>query len=760
MLIEPRPYQQIAVRSAIRALHSVRQALVVMATGLGKTLTAAMIAKEFAPKKMLFLVHGNYILEHAFDEFCRVFDSTEIRMARYNGLSKNGAAEADIVFATWQTMGCNLEEWAKDHFDLVVVDEAHHTGAETYFPVVEYFSGAKLAITATPDRMDGIDIRDFFGAEVENISLERAIAEGWLPRIEYHVITDKSLNEKELQQIVREIREGKKKFTMAEVNRRLFIKKRDEEIAKVIDSYNNKTIVFCPSINHTERMASYLTASDTFHSRKGKGQKDGHKKNMAVLQSLDQGLIRSVCAVNALNEGVNVPSVEMVVFCRVTDSLTILRQQLGRGMRPGKEKLVVLDFVSSLERYKLIMDMMNEIADLHEQYTAPEELECEGYERKEFEVSGTGFEFTFSDQMVDLLTILKHCERDFYSTYEEASVAARLLGFQSGPEYKAGYKQDPKLHSSPNDCYANKGWTGWPEFLGTGENPYLTYEEASAAARLLGFCSSTEYLSGGYKQDPKLPSAPWHFYVNKGWASWSEFLGTSKYPTYEEASAAARLLGFRNSTEYQSGGYKQDPKLYHDPNKYYANKGWTSWDDFLGIEEKYPTYEEASAAARLLGFRSSTEYFSGYKQDPRLQINPYDLYANKGWMSWEDFLGTKKIRYSTYEEASAAARRLGFSEGGEYLSGGYKKDPKLPSDPRRAYANKGWKGWEDFLGTGKYPTYEEASVAARPFGFSGRRGYFSGYKQDPKLPSDPKKIYINNGWISWDAFLGKEKKEK
>jgi len=355
MQVTPRIYQEAAVEVALKGLrgHFMR-ALVVLATGLGKTLTAAFITKEFRAKRVLFLVHNNFILGHAIKEFRLVF-SENVRMAIYNGISKYRATEADIVFATWQTMGKGLEKWAPDHFDLIIVDEAHHAEADTYKPSLKYFTGAKLGITATPDRGDGADIRNIFGSEVINVTLEEAIARGWLPPIEYHVVTDESLDENSLQKIMAEIREEKKRFTMAEVNRRVFIKKRDEEVAKIINGYDEKAVVFCSSIHHAERMAKSLELAKTFHSSKGTGSQDTWKKNQATLEELESGVIHRVCAVNAFNEGVNVPSVGLVAFCRVTGVLSVFYQQLGRGLRPGKDKLVVLDFVGNLERIQRIL---------------------------------------------------------------------------------------------------------------------------------------------------------------------------------------------------------------------------------------------------------------------------------------------------------------------------------------------------------------------------------------------------------------------
>ncbi len=455
MTLETRAYQSTAVSVALKSLRSQdRRALVVMATGLGKTITAALIAQQFSAKRTLFLVHNNFILEHAIAEFGKVFDEKSTTIARYNGTSRKGAEDADIVFATWQTMGRHLKKWPKNYFGLLIVDEAHHTGAETYLPVAEYFSAPRLGITATPDRMDELDIRDVFGEETVNISLEEAIARGWLPRIEYHVITDKSLNNEVLQRILGEIREGKRRFTMAEVDRQIFIAKREEEIATLIGEYKEQAIVFCRSIAHAEKMSAVLTVSDTFHSKKGWSSRDTLQKNLSVLEALRDGTVKKVCAVDAFNEGVDVPSVGLVVFCRVTGSTTIFRQQLGRGLRPGKDKLIVLDFVGNLERIRQVMAMVNTIADLHEQYTKYDTAH-DGYVRQSLEVSGTWFDFTFSDQIVDLMEVLKHCEEDFYPTWQEASEAAVALGIKSQLEYRSVYKEDARLPSNPNRTYSD-----------------------------------------------------------------------------------------------------------------------------------------------------------------------------------------------------------------------------------------------------------------------------------------------------------------
>ncbi|HZZ99733.1 MAG TPA: DEAD/DEAH box helicase family protein [Candidatus Paceibacterota bacterium] len=530
MKITPRPAQKLAIPAALKGLRSrSKRALVVLATGLGKTIAAAVIAKKFGAKRILFLVHSNFILSHAQKDFRQVFNE-KTKSVVYNGMCKNGAHNAEIVFATWQTMGRNLKSWKHNHFDLVIVDEAHHTEAETYRPVVEYFTAPRLAITATPDRGDGGDIRSVFGPEVVNITLEEAIARGWLPRVEYHVIIDKSLNEEALQNIAREIREGKKRFTMAEVNRRLFIRKRDEEIAKIIEGYNEKSVVFCANIKHAERISSAMKLSAVFHSEAAHTQKATWEKNQKTLDMLRNGIVRRVCAVNAFNEGVDVPSVGLVAFCRVTGSDTIFRQQLGRGLRPGKDKLVVLDFVGNLERIQMVRRVMNRIADLHEYYTDENERQREGYERRSFEVSGSGFEFTFSDKVVDLMKVLEHCETDFYPTWQEASSICISKGIISWPQYSKRYKEDRRLPANPWQYYG--GFPGYPVFFG---------------------------------RVPKLP----------------------KYGTWLEAAKVARRLKIRSEPEYQRR-YKEDPRLPYDPNdKYDDFPGWPAFLDYRWTIEDF-----------------------------------------------------------------------------------------------------------------------------------------------------------------------------
>lgn len=576
----PRVWQVGPIKLACAALRKKRRALVDMATGLGKTTTAAFIIKRLKPKRVLFVVHNNFILEKSMEEFKKVLPK-KTKMAIYNGVKKKGAEEADIVFASWQTMCGKKELWARKHFDLVIVDEAHHAGAEEWRPVVRHFIAMRLGLTATPDRMDEIDIREEFGKEVVKLELEEAIARGWLPRIEYHVITDESLDEAELDEIVQEIKVQRRRFSMDEINKRLFIRKRDEEIAKIINGYNEKAVVFCASITHADRFVKHLQLGATFHSAKSHSQAASLDENLEVLKKLRSGLVRRVCAVNAFNEGVDVPDIGLVAFCRSTSSWTIFRQQLGRGLRPGKDKLIVLDFVSNLERIKMVMELMNKVADIHEKITTKAERDKENYRRDKFEVSGAKFSFTFEDKIIDFMAEMEKIRgMQFYGTWQECARSAKEHGITSCKTYVVDklYQRDPRLPAHPSNHYAD--WPGWRIFFGKRTaSPYETLAEVKRAITQRGWKSCPEYIKH-YKDDPKLPNLA---SVSKypGFKDWKDLFGKlDKYKTLKEASAATIALGINSDAEYNQR-YKEDPRLSSVPYRYYS-KDWVSWTHFFG----------------------------------------------------------------------------------------------------------------------------------------------------------------------------------
>lgn len=363
--IEERPYQI----ECLDALDRVRKdggkvALVQMATGLGKTTVVASDVKRFLSEKpdsrVLFLCHQNDILRQARHRFEQVIGKGQHSFGTYNGNTKRGV-NATCVFASFQTMDNSKEVFSPETFDYIVVDESHHGKAETYEPTLKYFDPKfLLGVTATPDRKDLKDIREIFGEEVYTKSLAEALAEGLLARPDYRVIIDDIGSKLPKDE----------NLSIADLNRSLFIPKRDEEIAKIIQErvetlLDPKTIIFCPSIEHAQRMEQLLPTAKSLHS------KMKHRHRSKILEEFHSGDVRTVLTVDLFNEGIDIADANAIVFLRSTQSDTIFLQQLGRGLRkaPGKDHVLVLDFVANCDRLLMIDHLLHDTTNIFRRYS-------------------------------------------------------------------------------------------------------------------------------------------------------------------------------------------------------------------------------------------------------------------------------------------------------------------------------------------------------------------------------------------------------
>ena len=221
--MQPRNYQK-EVLNAIKEKRDSggHSALVVMATGLGKTVVSIFDVERYMRNhegRMLFLCHNNDILEQDMYAFQYALDG-EYSYGLYNGLEK--APDADFVFASFQTMLKNKEKFPRDTFSYIVVDEAHHAPANTFRQVIEYYRpDFLLGLTATPDRLDGLSLEELFGPITYKLGLAEAINRGLLVDIDYHLVLDEMAD---LDSISIE----DQKISMNELNRKLFIPKRDK----------------------------------------------------------------------------------------------------------------------------------------------------------------------------------------------------------------------------------------------------------------------------------------------------------------------------------------------------------------------------------------------------------------------------------------------------------------------------------------------------------------------------------------------------
>ncbi|MEK7644709.1 MAG: zinc-ribbon domain-containing protein [Patescibacteria group bacterium] len=380
------------------------KALVVMASGLGKTVTSAFdVQKWFADQgrgRLLYLCHQNEILHQASATFQSVL-GPDYRFGLFNGHEKR-IHQADCVFASLRTvLKHGRDVFRPNEFDYVVVDESHHTPAPTYLSAVQFFTPKfLLGLTATPDRRDGLSIRSVYGNEVYYLPLEEALSRGLLTPVDYRLVTD-DISVGDVK-----TRDG---LTVDDLDEQVFVPKQDREVASVIlrhakELTEPRTIVFANSIAHADRISKLLPESVTIHS------KVSAKERMVRLELFRLGLVQTVVTVDCFNEGVDIPQANLIVFLRSTASLTIFFQQLGRGLRryEGKEKVRVLDFVGNCKRIMMLKEL-SDVTQRRERTRLSKPLgprsvkDIAGVEKTNF----GGLGISFDEKTLEVLDIVK-----------------------------------------------------------------------------------------------------------------------------------------------------------------------------------------------------------------------------------------------------------------------------------------------------------------------------------------------------------------
>ncbi|MBT2728567.1 DEAD/DEAH box helicase family protein [Bacillus sp. ISL-75] len=314
------------------------KALVVMATGLGKTYLAGFFAQNF--NKILFIAHREEILYQARDSFKKIMP--ESKFGIYNGKSKE--SDADAIFASIFTLSLkrHLEIFQPDEFDLIIIDEFHHAAADSYQRVLDYFQPRfLLGITATPDRNDNKDVYAICDGNVAfRLDFLDAINRKWLAPFQYFGVYDDT----DYSQITwLGNRYDEEELLQAQL--------REELALKVLRAWENKkqtrTLGFCSSIRQADFLSHYFNhhgyRTVSLHS-----QQIGVSRTKAISQ-LTKGEIDIIFTVDLFNEGVDIPAVDTLLFVRPTESLTVFTQQIGRGLRlhPGKETCVIIDLIGN-----------------------------------------------------------------------------------------------------------------------------------------------------------------------------------------------------------------------------------------------------------------------------------------------------------------------------------------------------------------------------------------------------------------------------
>lgn len=352
--------------------HGESRAIIISATGTGKTYLSAFDVRQVKPRRMLYIAQQEQILKKAEESFQKVLGCSEHELGLFSGNSKE--SDRKYVFATVQTMSRPdvLAQFSKHEFDYILVDEVHHAAADSYKRVIDHFEpDFMLGMTATPERTDGANIFELFGNNVAyEIRLQKALEEDMLCPFHYYGVheyiqdapdeklagknikTD-SMTDQERNELSRWLEE------LADPNRVRYIIDKIQIYSEAGTPVQG--LVFCSRREEAKRLSDLFNqqmnqqAERPYRTKAITGENSQAERDTAVEQ-LENGELDHIFTVDLFNEGVDIPHINQIVMLRQTKSSIIFTQQLGRGLRKanGKDCVVVIDFIGNYANNYLI----------------------------------------------------------------------------------------------------------------------------------------------------------------------------------------------------------------------------------------------------------------------------------------------------------------------------------------------------------------------------------------------------------------------
>ncbi len=330
-----------------------KRALLISATGTGKTYASAFALRENNPRKALFLVHREQIAKQAIESYKKIFGNTKT-FGLLSGNSKD--FETDYLFSTMQMMSKeeNLTKFKEDEFDIIVIDEAHRIGANSYQKIIQYFKPKLLlGMTASPERTDGYDVYKEFNHNIAyEIRLEQALEENFLCPFHYFGITDIVFEDETIYDNT-----NLRNFS------RLTCDERVNYIIKQIEFFGHSGtttngLVFCSSKKEAQVLSEKFNEKGYFTIALT-GEDSQEKREDAINRLTSKNVdekIDYIFTVDIFNEGVDIPEINQVIMLRPTESPIVFVQQLGRGLRKAtdKEYVVILDFIGNYKNNFMI----------------------------------------------------------------------------------------------------------------------------------------------------------------------------------------------------------------------------------------------------------------------------------------------------------------------------------------------------------------------------------------------------------------------
>jgi superfamily II DNA or RNA helicase len=459
-------------------------------------------------------------------------------------------------------------------------------------------------------------------------------------------------------------------------------------------------------------------------------------KIIAEFSQADRAIITNA---KCLTEGVDVPNIDCVLFADPRKSSIDIVQAVGRALRrsKGKEFGYILlpvyaennnkESIIESEDFQAILQTLRALASNDERIIEyfrekqKTETKSEKTDLVQFEIDEIIGNVFATDELLSQLELKawSRLAKLSWRPFEEAREFVRRLELNSREDYIRTVinKKYFDLPLATEKVY-QKSWSNWPDYLGNNritETNKISYLEAQRIVKEFKFNTQLEFKKWIKNQNKyNIPITPERSYKEQGWKDWGTFLGNDKnrtYLSYDEAKKWAIESGFVSAKEWKS--VKKNNRLPKGipghPQEIYKNKGWQSWSEFLGTSNlrniDYFNFDEARNYVRKLKLKSTKEWKIWSKESKPKFIpgNPDRIYKNIGWLSWADFLGSNIVVKGCkldYDEAKKILFQFCIKSSVEWRIF-VKSDNmpnNIPTNPDREYKNKGWKGWADFLG--------------------------------------------------------------
>ena len=825
----PRPHQKTAIKNAVEhfATNKEKRGKLIHPCGTGKSLIGYWIAEALEAKTIIVALPSLYLVRQTLADWTKESLALKKQMdwmvvcsedtignsgdpaMRFQEIGVDVTTKVDdisaflrkrsrgqkVIFTTYQSgvVSAKAARKANRIFDVGIFDEAHRTVGQSDSMFAHLVDEKNIRIrkrvfmTATERRYQGssetilsMDDVDAYGDTFDKMTFREALEQPKPILSDYKIVT-MFIGKSEIQHLIEEnflVKPDKGKWDddtearslAALIALRKAMKKQRANHALTFHNSIAKAEAFKKSQERFNQAVKGYGKVDCYHvsSKVSTGER---RQELERFRHSKTALITNA---KCLTEGVDVPTIDAVLFADTKRSTVDIVQAAGRALRTAEGKkmgYIVIPVLVDEEDPEAADKAFQDILMTLRAMASNDDRIIDYFRRvsqgKRPSKSNSIIDFVIPDPIkVRLGDFVENIETQSWHRlaklswmpFEEARKFARSLELKNQREwhlYSKGELPNKKskpsdVPSNPNRKYASSGWQSWGDWLGTGarhpgDHSFIPFDDARQFARKLNLTGANEWqkycngeLASKFPLPENIPRTPHYFYRNSGWVGYGDWCGTDITPTYErsyrdfkEARKFVHELGLKSSSEWQ---------------KYCVGE----------YESEIPLPSDIPKA-------------------------PHHIYKSDGWLGYPDWLGTdrKSIKYQNWRpfgKARAFARKLGLSgqsEWGKYCRGelgDYAKKPvDIPAHPDRIYKDEKWAGYGDWLGTGgtyrkrvEMLPFKSARKFARSLNLTSAakwKQYSAGRlnrlpKRPPNVPTHPESVYRNKGWISWPDWLG------